>query len=63
MSAADEIKARLDIVNYVQQYVPLKKAGRTNKAPCPFHSQKTPSIEDDTLRQSSLSYGAARTET
>ena len=43
MSVADEIKARLDIVDYIQRYVPLKTAGRTWKAPCPCHSERTPS--------------------
>src|SRR5690606_18231196 len=44
MSVTDEIKARLDIVNYIQQFVPLKKAGRSYKACCPFHNEKTPSF-------------------
>ena len=44
MSVTDEIKARLDIVNYIQQVAPLKKAGRNYKALCPFHSEKTPSF-------------------
>jgi DNA primase len=61
MSAADEIKARLDIVNYIQQYVPLRKAGRTYKAPCPFHSEKTPSFVVDPTRQSWRCYGACAT--
>lgn len=61
MSAADEIKARLDIVNYIQQYVPLKKAGRTYKAPCPFHGEKTPSFVVDPVRQSWRCYGACAT--
>ncbi len=45
MSVTDEIKARIDIVSYVQRYVPsLKKSGRNYKACCPFHNEKTPSF-------------------
>jgi DNA primase len=44
MSIVDQVKDRLDIVEIVQSYVPLKKAGRTYKGLCPFHAEKTPSF-------------------
>ncbi len=44
MSIADEIKARLDLVAYISETVPLKRAGRTYKARCPFHQERTPSF-------------------
>ncbi|MCD6291379.1 MAG: DNA primase, partial [Anaerolineae bacterium] len=44
MSAVDEIKERLDIVEVISSYVPLKRAGRRYKGLCPFHTEKTPSF-------------------
>ena len=44
MSAADEVRARLDIVDVVGDYVPLKRAGRIYKGLCPFHDERTPSF-------------------
>lgn len=44
MSDVELIKAKIDIVSFVSDYVPLKKSGRTYKANCPFHSENTPSF-------------------
>ncbi len=44
MSEIDEIKARLDIIDVVQSYTPLARAGRNYKGLCPFHNEKTPSF-------------------
>ena len=41
----DDLRTRADIVQVVQDYVPLKKTGATWKGLCPFHGEKTPSFQ------------------
>jgi len=41
---SDEIKAKLDIVEVIREYLPLKAAGLNFRSTCPFHREKTPSF-------------------
>jgi len=47
----EEILSRVDIVEVISGYIPLKRAGRNFKAPCPFHQEKTPSFMVSADRQ------------
>lgn len=58
MSVAEDIKSRLDIVNYISQFIPLKKAGRYYKACCPFHNERTPSFIVNADNQTWRCFGA-----
>jgi DNA primase len=46
MNFAEQLKNQLNIVDVVQQYVPLKRQGSGQRwvGLCPFHSEKTPSF-------------------
>ncbi|GAB4172221.1 MAG: hypothetical protein Fur0039_12920 [Rhodocyclaceae bacterium] len=43
-SFIQDLLARIDIVDVVGRYVPLKRAGANHVACCPFHAEKTPSF-------------------
>ena len=40
----DDLLSRVDIVDVISAYVPLKKGGQNYVACCPFHKEKTPSF-------------------
>ncbi len=40
----DELLTRIDLVELIDAYVPLKKRGLNHLACCPFHQEKTPSF-------------------
>ena len=51
MDQKDEVKSKVDLVEVVSSYLPLKKAGRNFAGLCPFHQEKTPSFMVSAERQ------------
>ena len=47
----DELLARIDIVEVIEQRVPLRKAGRDWSARCPFHDERSPSFTVSPAKQ------------
>ena len=55
----DDLRLQANIVQVVQEHVPLKRAGTTYKGLCPFHSEKTPSFVVYPTRDFSIASAAS----
>ena len=53
----EQIKEKLDIVEYLRNYLALQTAGKNFKGLCPFHKEKTPSFMVSRERQSWHCFG------
>jgi DNA primase len=60
MSDTDEIKSRINIVDFIGKRVTLKKTGRNYKGLCPFHNEKTPSFIVSPERQTFHCFGCGK---
>lgn len=51
MDQVSQIREKIDIVAFISEFIPLKKAGRNFKANCPFHTENSPSFVVSPERQ------------
>lgn len=59
-SFIEQLTAQCDIEEIIRSYVSIKRAGRTSKALCPFHSEKTPSFVIYPDNQSFYCFGCGK---
>jgi len=60
MNDTQLIKDKLDIVDFISEYVRLKSAGVNHKGLCPFHNESTPSFMASRERQSFKCFGCGK---
>ncbi len=60
MGQSEEIKSKLDIVEVIREYTPVKAVGANFQALCPFHNEKTPSFVISPEKQIWHCFGCGR---
>ncbi|QTN31321.1 DNA primase [Akkermansiaceae bacterium] len=56
----EQVLAATDIVDLINSYIPLKRAGTNYKANCPFHHEKTPSFNVSAQNQFYHCFGCGK---
>ncbi|MBM4165444.1 MAG: DNA primase [Ignavibacteria bacterium] len=56
----EQVRASVDIVDYIAQFVMLKKRGKSHIGLCPFHQEKTPSFHVSADKQLYYCFGCAK---
>ncbi|WP_343225901.1 CHC2 zinc finger domain-containing protein [Luteolibacter marinus] len=56
----EQVLAATDIVDVIGGYIPVKRAGPSFKALCPFHNEKTPSFSINPQRQFFHCFGCGK---
>jgi DNA primase len=56
----ERVLAATDIVDLINSYIPLKRAGTSYKANCPFHHEKTPSFNVSPHKQFFHCFGCGK---
>ncbi len=60
MTDLEVIKSKIDVVDLIGRYIPLKKAGVNYKGLCPFHGEDTPSFVVSRDKQIWHCFGCAK---
>jgi DNA primase len=55
----EEVRATVDIVDLISEYLPLKKRGKNYTGLCPFHHEKTPSFSVSHDKQMYYCFGCS----